>query len=60
MARTGAWRCAQTRLQPTAVSAAQIEERLAARGVTDLQYYNADIHGALFALPNYYRKLVLA
>ena len=47
-------------LQPTAVSAAQIDERLAARGVTDLQYYNADIHGALFALPNYYRKLVLA
>ena len=48
------------RLQPTAVSAAQVEERLATRGVTDLQYYNADIHGALFALPNYYRKLVLA
>ena len=47
-------------LQPTAVSAAQVEERLATRGVTDLQYYNADIHGALFALPNYYRKLVLA
>ena len=47
-------------LQPTALSAAQVEERLAARGVTDLQYYNADIHGALFALPNYYRKLVLA
>ena len=47
-------------LQPTTVSAAQIDERLAARGVTDLQYYNADIHGALFALPNYYRKLVLA
>lgn len=42
------------------MSAAQIDERLAARGVTDLQYYNADIHGALFALPNYYRKLVLA
>ena len=47
-------------LQPTTVSAAQVEERLATRGVTDLQYYNADIHGALFALPNYYRKLVLA
>ena len=47
-------------LQPTAVSAAQIDERLAARDVTDLQYYNADIHGALFALPNSYRKLVLA
>lgn len=47
-------------LQPTALSAAQVEERLATRGVTDLQYYNADIHGALFALPNYYRKLVLA
>lgn len=51
--------CSDT-LQPTTVSAAQIDERLAARGVTDLQYYNADIHGALFALPNYYRKLVLA
>jgi spermidine synthase len=23
-----------------------------------LQYYNADVHHALFALPNYYRALV--
>jgi len=24
----------------------------------DLQYYNAEVHPALFALPTYYRRLV--
>ena len=47
-------------LQPASVGAGTIAQRLAERGVGDLQYYNADIHGALFALPNYYRKLVQA
>ena len=47
-------------LQPASVGADTIAQRLAERGVGDLQYYNADIHGALFALPNYYRKLVQA
>ena len=51
--------CSDT-LQPASVSAEVIAQRLAERGVGDLQYYNADIHGALFALPNYYRKLVQA
>jgi len=26
--------------------------------VKELQYYNPEVHGALFALPNYYRDLV--
>ncbi|NYT35405.1 polyamine aminopropyltransferase [Allopusillimonas soli] len=45
-------------LDPTAISPARIEQRLDDRGITGLQYYNADVHGALFALPNYYRKLM--
>lgn len=51
--------CSDT-LQPASVGAEVIAQRLAERGVGDLQYYNADIHGALFALPNYYRQLVQA
>ena len=27
------------------------------RGLRDLQYYNAEIHGALFVLPNFVRDL---
>lgn len=49
--------CSDT-LQPASVGAGTIAQRLAERGVGDLQYYNADIHGALFALPNYYRQLL--
>ena len=45
-------------LDPKAVPAARIGQRLAERGVGDLRYYNAEVHGALFALPNYYRDLV--
>jgi spermidine synthase len=45
-------------LDPTAVDAAQVEQRLAERGIGDLQYYNPEVHGALFALPNFYRKLM--
>ncbi|MBS7350182.1 MAG: polyamine aminopropyltransferase [Comamonas sp.] len=47
-------------LQPASINAEVVAQRLAERGVDDLQYYNAEIHGALFALPNYYRKLVQA
>ena len=49
--------CSDT-LQPASVGAGTIAQRLAERGVGDLQYYNADVHGALFALPNYYRQLL--
>ncbi len=49
--------CSDT-LEPARLTAAQAAERLDSRGVGDLQYYNAEVHGALFALPNYYRQLV--
>ncbi len=45
-------------LDPTAISRSVVADRLAERGIRDLQYYNADVHGALFALPNYYRALL--
>lgn len=45
-------------LVPTALSSDEVEQRLEQRGITDLQYYNSAVHGALFALPNYYKKLL--
>lgn len=45
-------------LQPAQLSAQEVQQRLQERGINDLQYYNAEVHGALFALPNYYKKLL--
>lgn len=45
-------------LDPPAVDRAVVADRLSARGIADLRYYNADVHGALFALPNFYRALL--
>ena len=45
-------------LQPKALTADEVEQRLHTRDLRDLQYYNSEVHGALFALPNYYRNLV--
>jgi len=45
-------------LQPKQVDAATIAQRIQERGITELQYYNPEVHGALFALPNYYQALV--
>lgn len=50
--------CASDEIDPRAVSAAQADQTLTARGVKDLRYYNGDVHQALFALPNYIRELV--
>ena len=50
--------CASDSLDPRAVSPAQVESVIAARGICDLQYYNGEVHQALFALPNYIKKLV--
>ncbi len=47
-------------LDPKSLNRATVADRLTERGITDLQYYNADVHGALFALPNFYRELVKA
>jgi spermidine synthase len=44
---------------PTAVSALEIDKRIAARAITHLQYYNGVIHQALFALPNFVRELTV-
>lgn len=45
-------------LDPTAVSRPVVADRLSERGIADLRYYNPDVHGALFALPNFYRALL--
>lgn len=47
-------------LQPAALTVATATQRLAERGVGDLQFYNGPLHPALFALPTYYGKLVAA
>jgi len=31
---------------------------IAERGIGDLQYYNGEVHRAMFALPNYIKKLL--
>ncbi len=49
--------CAET-LDPRALSAAEVDARIAARGLADLQYYNGDMHRAALALPNFVRALV--
>jgi len=49
---------ASDRLDPTAPDTATVAQRLMERGLGDLRYYNPEVHGALFALPNFYRELV--
>jgi hypothetical protein len=41
------------------VGAAEIDTRIAARGITQLQYYNGPTHQALFALPNFVRDMTV-
>jgi spermidine synthase len=43
----------------TSVSATEIDTRIAARGLSHLQYYNGAAHQALFALPNFVRDLTV-
>ena len=50
--------CASDSLDPRLLEPAEIDRRLAARGVGDLQYYNGESHRAVFALPNDVRSLV--
>src|SRR5688572_5723608 len=50
--------CGSDSLDPRSVPPDEIERRLAARGVADLQYYNGEVHQAMFALPNYIRDIV--
>ena len=50
--------CSDT-LDPTAVNAAEIDKRIARRGIEALQYYNGATHHAVFALPNFVRDLTV-
>lgn len=45
-------------LDPRALAPAEVERVIAARGVGDLQFYNGEVHRALFAIPNYVKPLV--
>ena len=50
--------CASDTLDPRTLAPEEVERRIAARGIGDLQYYNGETHRAVFALPNYVRELV--
>ncbi len=49
--------CASDTLDPRALRPEDVERVIAERGLGDLQYYNGDVHRAVFALPNYVRAL---
>jgi spermidine synthase len=51
--------CCSDTLAPTEISAAEVDRRIARRGLTDLQYYNGATHHAVFALPNFVRELTV-
>lgn len=50
--------CASATLDPKSLTAAEVDHRIAARGLRNLQYYNGDMHRAVLALPNFVRDLV--
>lgn len=49
--------CCSDTLDPVAISAEEVENRLAERKVRELQYYNGQTHHAVFALPNFVREI---
>lgn len=49
---------ASDKLDAKTLSAEEAETRLIGRGIKALDYYNAEVHPALFALPNYYQRLL--
>jgi len=50
--------CASDRVDPLACSAVEVDTRITARGLHDLQYYNGDTHRAVFVQPNFVRALL--
>lgn len=50
--------CASDSLDPRALPPAEADRRVAERGVGDLQFYNGDMHQAIFAQPNFVRALL--
>lgn len=53
-----AFAVASDQLVPPAMKADEVQARLDERGIADLRYYNAPVHGALFALPTFLGELV--
>ena len=49
--------CASMRTNPRALNDAEIAQRLAQRGITDLRFYTPRVHSSLFAWPGYAEKL---
>ena len=50
--------CASDTLDPRSLAPEKVEQLLRERGVAELQYYNGEVHRALFALPNYVKALI--
>jgi len=50
--------CASATLDPCALTALEIDRRIAERGLGDLRCYNGDMHRAALAMPNFVRALV--
>ncbi|MFZ6720692.1 polyamine aminopropyltransferase [Undibacterium sp. Ji49W] len=51
---------ASKQLNPQTIPASTVNQRIKHRGLPLLKYYNADVHQALFALPNYVKDLMPA
>ncbi len=49
--------CASSTLDPSAITAAEVDRRISLRNISNLQYYNGDMHRAALALPNFVREL---
>jgi spermidine synthase len=57
----GAWwgmACASQTTDPLALSEDDVAQRITSRKLSHLQFYNAQMHRAVFALPNFVRELV--
>jgi len=50
--------CCSAALDPGSLSAAEVDQRISRRKLSDLQFYNGDVHRACLALPNFVRALV--
>ncbi|CAG0948107.1 spermidine synthase [Burkholderiales bacterium] len=50
--------CCSATLDPSKLSAVEVDRRLARRGIGDLQYYNGEMHRAALAMPNFVRAVV--
>ena len=50
--------CASQTLDPASRTEAEVDRRIAERGLRDLAYYNGAMHRAGLALPNFVRTLV--